>query len=108
MQLKDVSDLRDLRDFSDETSLVSLPQDISETCKSALFKMSLACCMRCLRVTNVSMATRKSPRSFFIVQTLLLLLKFVINIGDHWWIFSLLTALKLNNALTEKVECFFF
>ena len=31
--------LGELRDVSDETSLVNLPGDVSEICKSALFEM---------------------------------------------------------------------
>ena len=38
--------LRDLRDVSEETSLINLPGDVSEICKSALFEMSLRRCMR--------------------------------------------------------------
>ena len=33
--------LRDLGDVSEETSLINLPEDVSEICKLALFEMSL-------------------------------------------------------------------
>ena len=38
-----------LKDASEETSLINLQGDVSETCKSALFQMSLRRCVRRLR-----------------------------------------------------------
>ena len=41
--------LRDLRDVSGETSLLNLPEDVSEIVKSPLFEISLGHCIRRLR-----------------------------------------------------------
>ena len=47
MQLKDASEKT--WEISEEMSLISLPEDVSETCKSAPFEMSLWRCMRRLK-----------------------------------------------------------
>ena len=41
--------LRNLWDISEETSLINIPGDVSEICKSALFEMSLRRCIRRLK-----------------------------------------------------------
>ena len=56
----------DLRDISKETSLINLPGGVSETCKSALFKMSLRRCMRRLRDAS---EMHPSPLGFAIVSS---------------------------------------
>ena len=51
IQLKDVSQkkVKYLRDVSEEASLINLPGEVSEICKSALFEMSRRCCTRRLK-----------------------------------------------------------
>ena len=48
-ECQELQNLGDLTDVSEETSLINLLGEVSEICKSALFKMSLRRCMRCLK-----------------------------------------------------------